>query len=110
MLNFGALYLVKELIKLGTYRSTILQRKLDGEKFKERLHVGSSSIIKSISLANMSQEHRESLNTSIGFPYMDQTNVFSELNEETGPICKQYISSRNTCLGQVFVEMHSAMT
>ncbi len=30
----------------------------------------------------MSQEHRASLNTSIGFPYMVQTNVFSELNEE----------------------------
>ncbi len=82
MLNFGALYLVKELIKLGTYRSTILQRKLDGESIKERSHIGSSSIIKSISLANMSQEHRASLNTSIGFPYMVQTNVFSELNEE----------------------------
>lgn len=102
MLNFGALYLVKELIKLGTYRSTILQRKLDGESIKERWHVGSSSIIKSISLANMSQEHRASLNTSIGFSYMVQTNVFSELNEETGPICKQYTISRNTGIDRVF--------
>lgn len=82
MLNFGALYLAKELIKLSTYRSTLLQRKLDRKSTGGKRHVESTSRVKSIFLANMSHELRIPLNTPIGFSYMLLANVFSKLNEE----------------------------
>jgi len=57
----------------------------------------------------MSQEHRASLNTSIGFPYMVQTNVFSELNEEQDRYASNIPLEEILVLIGVFVEMHSGM-